>query len=114
MLCILFRFCVKHPLAYFTVKQKQITKHCFHCKKKKKEKKDKTLWLDLEAEEKQIISEGEGESERERNKGGKNQGEDDFLSTKQQGQIWVHLIGNVSLICEQCLEPVLISKIKAF
>lgn len=44
----------------------------------------------------------------------KNQGEHDFLSTKQQGRILVHLIGNVSFVCKQRLEPALISQIKAF
>lgn len=56
----------------------------------------------------------ESEKARETEIKRKNQGEDDFLSTKQQGRILVHLIENVSFLCRHCLEPALISQIKAF
>lgn len=73
---------------------------------------NKTLSSTLRKMQKQMIRESKKARETEIKR--KNQGEDDFLSTKQQGRILVHLIGNVSFLCKHRLEPALISQIKAF
>lgn len=75
-------------------------------------KYNKALSLTSRKRQKQMIRESKKARETEIKR--KNQGEDDFLSTKQQGQILVHLIGNISFVCKHCLEPTLISQIKAF
>lgn len=75
-------------------------------------KNNKTLSSASRKRQRQMIRESKKARETEIKR--KNQGEDDFLSTKQQGQILVHLIGNVSFVCKHRLEPALISQIKAF